>query len=95
MKKIDKLILDLSIFIGYSTDEVRPIINAVYKRDYAHFVSQMADFDCPHERIGANKIFDSEMKDVRATVFEKVIKCLNDRFNDYYHTNFHTMNEEC
>ena len=94
MKKIDELVLNMSIFVGYSANEIKPIIYAIYERDFKHFCSQMADYDQPQERRQANLKFDEVMKNSRPTVFEKVVLRLNDRFFRYYHDNFHSMYEE-
>lgn len=80
--------------IHYPINEIYDIFNLIYERDYAYFCSEMGDYDYPEERIRADKVFDKEMKNHSATLFEKIVKLLDDEFKDFYNSRFHSLAKE-
>ena len=82
--------------IHYPINEIYHIFNLIYERDYAHFCSEMGDYDHPYERVEANRVFDEKMKKQSATIFEKIVRQLyeNKEINDFYNSKFHQLSKE-
>ena len=92
-------------FVDRKTIEV--IFEAINKRDWAVFCSQMGDYDHPSERVQAEKDLEAEIEKIThpfgllsypvLEAVDSVKKGLSYDFEEtckFYHTNFHKMDEE-
>ena len=92
-------------FVDRKTIEV--IFEAINKRDWEVFCSQMGDYDHPSERVQAEKDLEAELEKITHpfgvlsyTLLEAVDlvkKGLSYDFEEtsrFYHDNFHKMDEE-
>jgi hypothetical protein len=79
-----------------SMSGVSDIFEIINEYDWAVFCSQMADFDCPNERIQAKKVLDEKLSHYREEDWKKIWSLLNDccEAHYFYNNHFHTMKEE-
>ena len=76
-------------------DVVEEIFNIINEYDWAVFCSQMGDYDHPGERRAAKETMDEKLSFYMLATREKIWKLLKEdgEISDFYHTNFHHMNE--
>lgn len=98
-KLIDMLADGISTVDRRTVEEIFIIIN---EKDWAVFCSQMGDYDHPEERIEAKKVMNEKLEKLIGNSYTLqdavayVLRSLSmDIYPacDFYHKNFHTLNE--
>lgn len=97
MTKKENLIQMLSKELNEEVSKVEKGFEIINKREWAIFCSYMADYDHPEERTQAKKDFEKESEEFDKEFMQKMDKILDNIENgcgEYYHDNFHKMDEE-
>jgi hypothetical protein len=92
-------------YVDRKTIEV--IFNAYNKRDWAVYVSQMGEYDHPSERMQAEKDLEAELEKIThpfGILSYPILEAVDavrmgltydvNKTGDFYHKNFHTLDEE-
>ena len=107
MTKKEYLIGRLHDHISYvDRKTIEVIFDSINKRDWAVFCSQMGDYDHPSERVQAEKELEAEFEKIthpfgslsypvlEAVDLVKKNLSYDCETGNFYHTNFHSMNDE-
>ena len=93
MKKSEAYIEKIAKEFRLSPATAKVTYDAINKYDMAVFCSYMADYDCPGERVAAEKELN-KFKGLYSPEFQKVINKVQQFMKDDEEYNIHEMNKD-